>query len=237
MFSGKKFGHYEAREKIGAGGMGEVYAGFDTELKRKVAIKILTKDFSTNDNRKIRFQQEARSASALNHPNIITIYKIGENEHGNFLVTEFINGKTLREILRSESLTVPRILKITEQIAFALEAAHKAGIIHRDIKPENVMIREDGIAKILDFGLAKPISQDLEEIESDVELVKTVPGMVIGSVRYMSPEQARGVEVDERTDIWSLGILLYEMLTKRTPFKGDTTSDTIAALIHKDPNR
>jgi serine/threonine protein kinase len=236
MFIGKKFGRFEAQSIIGKGGMGEVYEGFDTELNRQVAIKVLTGEFSKDEGRKKRFRQEALATSALNHPNIITIFEIGENEHGSFLVTELIKGKTLRDIIKSESLPITKILKITEQIGQALAAAHQEKIIHRDIKPENIIVREDGIAKILDFGLAKPISQELDSFDDDAELVKTVPGVVMGSVRYMSPEQARGVKIDERSDIWSLGIILYEMLTKRTPFKGTTTSDTIADLIHKDPD-
>jgi eukaryotic-like serine/threonine-protein kinase len=229
MLDGKKFGRYEIRSKIGSGGMGEVYAAFDAELGRSVAVKILPAEFSADENRKNRFRQEARAASALNHPNIITIYEIGENEHGAFLVTELIDGGTLREVLKKEKPSLARILKIAEQVANALVAAHSARIIHRDIKPENIMIRRDGYVKILDFGLAKPT------VREDDDQAKTVPGVVMGSVRYMSPEQARGVSVDERTDIWSLGVVLYEMVTGKAPFSGETTSDTIAAVIYKEP--
>ncbi|HEY8561779.1 MAG TPA: protein kinase [Pyrinomonadaceae bacterium] len=231
MLIGKQFGRYEIRSKIGSGGMGEVYAAFDAELGRRVAVKILPAEFSSDDARKNRFRQEARAASALNHPNIITIYEIGENEHGSFLVTELIDGATLREIIKKERLPLVRALKIVEQIANALVAAHSARIVHRDIKPENVMVRHDGIVKVLDFGLAKPTAPS----EETDEQIKTLPGMVMGSVRYMSPEQARGLKVDERTDIWSLGVVLYEMLTGHAPFDGETTSDTIAALIYKEP--
>ena len=232
MLIGKQFGRYEIRSQIGAGGMGEVYSAYDSELERNVAVKILPSEFSGDEDRKNRFKQEARAASALNHPNIITIYEIGENEHGSFLVTELIDGETLREVIKRKSLSVAQILQIVEQIAKALVAAHHAHIVHRDIKPENIMIRRDGIAKVLDFGLAKPIVQ---KDETGDEAVKTIPGMVMGSARYMSPEQARGLPVDERTDIWSLGVVLYEMLTGNAPFDGATTSDTIAAVIYKDP--
>lgn len=232
MLIGKQFGRYELREQIGAGGMGEVYSARDAELDRDVAVKILPLEFSSDANRKNRFRQEARAASALNHPNIITIYEIGENEHGSFLAMEMIDGETLREIIKRESLDIAAVLKIVEQIAKALAAAHHARIVHRDIKPENVMLRRDGIVKVLDFGLAKPTVQS---DDTAAESVKTIPGMVLGSARYMSPEQARGLAVDERTDIWSLGVVLYEMLAGRAPFDGATTSDTIAAVIYKEP--
>lgn len=216
--------------------MGEVYTAHDPELNRSVALKVLSSEFSDDKTRKSRFRQEARAASALNHPNIITIYEIGENEFGSFLVTELIDGKTLREIIKSEPLSVVRTLKIIEQTANALVAAHNAHIAHRDIKPENIMVRHDGIAKVLDFGLAKPNPQKAnEEAGDDDETVKTIPGVVMGSARYMSPEQARGVSTDERTDIWSLGVVLYEMLTGRAPFDGTSTGDTIAAVIYKEP--
>jgi serine/threonine protein kinase len=212
--------------------MGEVYAAFDAELGRQVAVKILPAEVSRDENRKTRFRQEARAASALNHPNIITIYEIGENEHGSFLITELIEGRTLREIIKKEPLSIAQTLKIAEQIANALGAAHSAHIVHRDIKPENVMVRHDGIVKVLDFGLAKPTVQSADDED---EQIKTMPGLVMGSVRYMSPEQARGTAIDERTDIWSVGVVLYEMLTAHAPFGGATTSDTIAAIIYKEP--
>ena len=232
MLIGKKIGRYEIRSKIGAGGMGEVYLAYDAELDRNVAVKILPLEFSDDEHRKSRFRQEARAVSALNHPNIITIHEIGENEHGSFLATEFVEGETLREIIKNRALNIPAILKIIEQVAKALVAAHHAHIVHRDIKPENIVMRTDGIVKVLDFGLAKPTIQN---DETDDETVKTIPGVVLGSARYMSPEQARGLTVDERTDIWSLGVILYEMLTRNAPFNGATTTDTIAAVIYKEP--
>lgn len=212
--------------------MGEVYAAHDAELNRGAAIKLLPSEFNGDQDRIGRFRQEALVVSALNHPNIITIYEIGENEHGIFLATEFVDGSTLREVMKRESLTVTRILKIVEQVANALVAAHHAQIVHRDIKPENIMVRRDSIVKVLDFGLAKPTHlTDVNGNESN----KTIPGTVMGSARYMSPEQARGLEVDERTDIWSVGVVLYEMLTGQAPFNGSSAADTMAAVIYKEP--
>ncbi len=233
MFAGTQFGRYEIRSKIGEGGMGEVYSAHDIELDRDVAIKLLPNEFVADDDRRGRFKQEARVVSALNHPNILTIYEIGENEHGSFLATEFVEGKTLRLIMKSESLTLPRILKIVEQTANALVAAHAAHIVHRDIKPENIMVRSDAIVKVLDFGLAKPVIE-LGSVDGNSSN-KTMPGTVMGSARYMSPEQARGHEVDERTDIWSVGVVLYELLTGMPPFDGSSTADTIAAVVYKEP--
>ncbi len=159
MLTGQQLGRYEIRSKIGEGGMGEVYAAHDAELDRSVAIKLLPNEFTTDPERRQRFRQEARVVSALNHPNIITIYEIGEDLNGSFLATEFVDGRTLREVIRQESFTLPRILRIVEQAANALVAAHSAGIVHRDIKPENIMVRPDSIVKVLDFGLAKPNEQ------------------------------------------------------------------------------
>ncbi|MBA2379224.1 MAG: serine/threonine-protein kinase [Blastocatellia bacterium] len=233
MFAGTQFGRYEITSKIGEGGMGEVYSAHDTELDRNVAIKLLPTEFVSDEDRRMRFRQEARVVSSLNHPNIITIYEIGENEHGSFLATEFIEGITLRELLMRERLTLTRALKIIEQAANGLIAAHEAKVIHRDVKPENIMVRSDLIVKVLDFGLAK--SRDVLGGLDGSASSKTVPGTVMGSARYMSPEQARGLEVDERTDIWSLGVVLWEMLVGAAPFDGETTADTIAAVIYKDP--
>src|SRR3954471_6885276 len=233
MLAGQRFGRYEVHSKLGEGGMGQVFTALDAELGRNVAIKLLPTEFTTDVDRRSRFRQEARVISALNHPNIITIYEIGENELGSFLATEFVEGRTLRDVIKNESLTLPHILKIVEQAANALVAAHAAAIVHRDIKPENIMVRSDGIVKVLDFGLAKPKNPVLPLADGDS--TKTVPGTVMGSARYMSPEQARGLDVDERTDIWSLGIVMYEMLSGRTPFAGETTSDTIRAILNKNP--
>src|SRR3982750_3554476 len=182
MLAGQKIGRYEVNAKLGEGGMGQVFTALDPELGRSVAIKLLPSEFTTDAERRSRFRQEARVISTLNHPNIITIYEVGENEHGSFLATEFVEGRTLRDVIRNESLTLPRILKIVEQAANALVAAHAAAIVHRDIKPENIMVRSDGIVKVLDFGLAKPKNPVLPLADGDS--TKTVPGTVMGSARY-----------------------------------------------------
>lgn len=222
--------------------MGEVYLAQDTKLDRKVAIKFLNQEFSKDADKLNRFIQEAKAASALNHPNILTVYEIGETDDTDYIVTEFIEGKTLREHLsHKESLQLNQILKIGVQVSEALSAAHQAGIVHRDIKPENIMIRKDGYAKVLDFGLAKllepPASASGMAASEDATRaqVNTTPGMVMGTVSYMSPEQARGKETDARTDIWSLGVVLYEMLAGKVPFAGETVNHTIVSILEKEP--
>ncbi|MEK7832819.1 MAG: protein kinase, partial [Acidobacteriota bacterium] len=235
----EQISHYRILEKIGAGGMGEVYLAEDSKLGRKLALKILPEVFTKDAVRVARFQQEARAASALNHPNIITIYEVGEEGGVHFIATEHIAGQTLRQHLRSEGMQIREALDIATQVASALQAAHEAGITHRDIKPENVMIRPDGYVKVLDFGLAK-LTEKSETVVVDKEAAtqikaKTDPGTVMGTVTYMSPEQARGLAVDARSDIFSLGVLLYEMLTGRVPFDGATTTDVLAAIIHVEP--
>jgi eukaryotic-like serine/threonine-protein kinase len=233
MKSAEKIGRYEVKSKLGAGGMGEVFLARDTSLDRDVAIKVLLPEFCCNLERVNRFKLEARAASALNHPNIITIYEIGEDGDKLFISTEFIKGETLRSLIERKALDLSSALNIAEQIASATATAHAAGIIHRDIKPENIMAREDGIVKVLDFGLAKPTAVESEA--ETRELVSTKAGMVMGSVGYMSPEQSRGKEVDARTDLWSIGVVLYEMLTGKTPFDDETMTDILANIIHKDP--
>jgi eukaryotic-like serine/threonine-protein kinase len=229
----KKIGRYEVKRKLGIGGMGEVFLAQDAELDREVAIKVLLPEFCSDLERVNRFKLEAKSASSLNHPNIITIYEIGSNNEQLYIVTEYIKGETLRSLIERKALDLSSTLNIAEQIASALVTAHQAGIIHRDIKPENIMIREDGFVKVLDFGLAKPTSVESEA--ETRELVSTKAGVVMGSVAYMSPEQARGKETDCRTDLWSLGVTLYEMLTLKTPFDGETMTDILANIIHKEP--
>ena len=233
--TGTKLGRYEIRSKIGEGGMGEVYLAHDTRLDRKVALKVLPAGIAANRSRMNRFVQEAKAASGLNHPNIITIYEIDETDSGHFIATEFIDGERLRESMRRASLSLSEVLEIAIQIASALAAAHEAGIVHRDIKPENIMVRLDGIVKVLDFGLAK-LTEPLPTHEVDTEAVthapvKTDPGTVMGTPIYMSPEQARGLEVDSRTDIFSLGVLLYEMVARRRPFAGSNTIDIVASIL------
>jgi eukaryotic-like serine/threonine-protein kinase len=232
--------HYRIVSKIGAGGMGEVYLAQDTKLDRKVAIKFLHEEFSKDADKLGRFIQEAKAASALNHPNILTVYEIGEVDGKNYIATELIEGKTLREHLsHKESLQLNVILKIGVQVSEALAAAHQAGIVHRDVKPENIMLRKDGYAKVLDFGLAKLTEKKTtDEVSTEGEtrvFVKTTPGMVMGTVSYMSPEQARGTETDARTDIWSLGVVLYEMLAAKVPFTGETVNHTIVSILEKEP--
>ena len=231
---GQQLGRYRITEQLGAGGMGEVYVAEDTRLGRRVALKILLAHFTKDDERVRRFQREARAVLALNHPNILTIHEIGEVDHRHFIVTELIEGSTLRKHTAHNNLRFSETLDIAIQIASALGAAHAASIVHRDIKPENVMVRSDGIVKVLDFGLAK--LTELDSAASQGELsVNTQQGMVLGTSRYMSPEQARALPVDVRTDIWSLGVVLYEMIAGQTPFDGATTSDVIASILHHEP--
>lgn len=237
MDYGKNIGRYEIRSKLGAGGMGEVYLAYDPQLDRKVALKVLSPEFSQDDERRKRFLQESRAVSALNHPSILTIYEIGEHEGNWFMATEFIEGKTLRAVLNDSPLTLQSVAGIAEQLAAALSRAHEAGIIHRDIKPENIMIRDDGIVKILDFGLAKLTESQSKNLDTEAETrvrLQTSAGLILGTLAYMSPEQARGQRIDARTDVWSLGVVLYEMLTGKSPFAGETTSDIIAAILRTE---
>ncbi len=239
--SGTKLGRYEIRSQLGAGGMGEVYLAQDTKLERTVALKILPAEVAADRNRMNRFVLEAKAASALNHPNIITIFEIEQVDSVNFIATEFIDGKTLRESMRNATMKLGEVLEVAIQSASALSAAHDAGIVHRDIKPENIMLRRDGIVKVLDFGLAK-LSEQRSSTSVDIDaatlvLIKTDPGMVIGTAFYMSPEQARGLEVDARTDIFSLGVLLYEMIAGRLPFEGSNTNEILASILgDKEPS-
>lgn len=236
--AGRSFGPYEILSQLGAGGMGDVYLAQDGRLGRQVALKLLPSQFTSDADRLLRFQQEARAASALNHPNILTIHEIGQIDGHPFIATEFIDGVTLRERLTSTSMKLSEALEIAVQVAAALTAAHAANIVHRDIKPENIMIRDDGYVKVLDFGLAKLTDRPASTIDSEAAtraLVKTNPGMVMGTVQYMSPEQARGLPVDERTDLWSLGVVLYEMAAGCVPFEGETTTDVILSVVEKEP--
>jgi serine/threonine protein kinase len=239
LSGGASFAHYEIIEQIGAGGMGEVYLARDKKLDRRVAVKILNHRFARHESNLERFTREARAASGLNHPNILVIHEIGESHDLHYIVSEYVEGKTLRELLNEKPPELNEILDISIQIANALAAAHKAGIIHRDIKPENIMIRPDGLVKILDFGLAKLVAPENRSVigfeDSAYKRNETAKGVILGTVQYMSPEQARGQPVDERTDIFSFGVVLYEMLTERTPFAGETVSETFANLINREP--
>ena len=233
----RTIGHYKILDTLGAGGMGEVYLAQDTRLGRKIALKLLPPEFTIDAERVQRFEQEARAASALSHPNVCVIHEIGDTEDGRrFITMEYIEGTTLRQLLAQKGLTLLEALDVAAQIAAGLAAAHAIGIIHRDIKPENVMLRDDGLVKVLDFGLAK-LTQQTTETDAETllrSMVKTGSGMIMGTVAYMSPEQARGLEVDSRTDVWSLGVLLYEMITGRSPFVGATPSDMLVSILERD---
>ncbi len=231
--------HYRIVSKIGTGGMGEIYLAEDTRLDRQVALKILPAEFAEDKERMSRFVREAKSASALNHPNIITIYEINEFDGTNFIATEYIDGEMLRDSLLNNELKIEQALDIAVQTATALAVAHEAGITHRDIKPENIMIRRDGLVKVLDFGIAKLCTdEDTGEIDTEGKTklqFKTEAGLILGTAAYMSPEQARGKVTDARTDIWSLGCVFYEMLTRQKPFQGETIADILANIIYREP--
>ncbi len=231
---GTTLGPYRVLSVLGAGGMGVVYRALDQELRRKVALKFLHPELTGDKARILRFKQEARAASALNHPNILTVFAIGEIEERHYIATELVEGETLRELMKSQRMNLGQIVSVASQIASALSAAHAAGIMHRDIKPENIMLRRDGYLKVLDFGLAKLIEPSATDSGLST-LVNTEQGTIIGTIQYMSPEQARGLPVDERTDIWSLGVVLFEMLTGHPPFAGKTKSDVMAAILEREP--
>ena len=235
----ERVSHYRILEKLGAGGMGVVYLAEDLKLGRKVAIKVLSHEYTTNKDRLHRFEQEASAASNLNHPNIITIHEVGDDEGRHYIATEYIDGATLRRKMAASQLATTEVLDIAIQVASALEEAHTAGIVHRDIKPDNIMIRRNGYVKVLDFGLAK-LTETIDRTPLDAEastrvLVQTDAGVVMGTSHYMSPEQARGKPVDSRSDIWSLGVVIYEMVAGRTPFEGETSTDVIVAITQKEP--
>jgi eukaryotic-like serine/threonine-protein kinase len=229
---GQEIQNYRIARQLGSGGMGEVYLADDIRLNRKVALKLLPPHFMVNPDRVRRFEREARAASALNHPNIVTIYEIGQSNSTHFIATEFVDGKTLRQLINEKPFTLNEALKVSMQVADALSEAHAAGIVHRDIKPENIMIRHDGYVKILDFGLAKLNEQQATEADLETPtLLQTNPGLVMGTVQYMSPEQARAKNVGVGTDIWSLGIVMYELLAGHVPFSGETPSHVMVSLM------
>lgn len=239
---GTKIENYQVLSLLGKGGMGEVYLARDLKLGRKVALKLLPKQFTQNSLRVKMFEREARTASALNHPNIITIFDIGRFDGAQFIATEYIEGQTVRRRIKDAAMPVRELLDVAIQVASALAAAHDAGIVHRDIKPENVMLRGDGYVKVLDFGLAK-LTEPAWTNWINPDAVTTVPkvdaysttGLVLGTVSYMSPEQARGETVDGRSDIFSLGVLIYEMATGKTPFSGATVIEVMAATLEREP--
>ena len=238
---GTNIGHYKVLHSIGSGGMGEVYLARDSRLGRKIALKFLSVDFTKDEERVRRFQQEARAASALNHPNLITIFEIGEVESVHFISTEFIEGETLRSRISPRRMSTVEICDVAIQVASALTAAHAAGIAHRDIKPENIMVRPDGVVKVLDFGLAKlteptiPGVSTIDPLAPTKKAVDTDPGVVMGTVSYMSPEQVRGITVDPRTDIFSFGVVLYELIAGRVPFEGSSFGEVMSGILGTRP--
>jgi serine/threonine protein kinase len=227
----KTLGNYRIEKPLGAGGMGEVYLAQDTKLNRKVALKILPKEFVSDEERVKRFEIEARAVSALNHPYIVTVYDVGKVDNVNYIATEFVEGKTVRELI-GDDLSLKETLSIISQTTEALAAAHKAGIIHRDIKPENIMVRPDGYVKVLDFGLAKLTETDLQNNNLTAQTMK---GAVLGTLGYMSPEQVIGDKIDHRTDLWSVGVVLYEMLTGKNPFKSENRQATFNSILSFEP--
>jgi serine/threonine protein kinase/lipoprotein NlpI len=234
---GQTIGHYRILEQIGAGGMGEVYVASDVRVCRKAALKVVPTRFTGDAARLKRFQQEARAVAALNHPNILTIYEVGADGSVEYIASELIEGETLRQRL-ARDMQLSEAVEIAIQVAGALAAAHSAGIVHRDVKPENIMLRPDGYVKVLDFGIAKLAEQELPVTMAEEEallLVETNVGSILGTVRYMSPEQARGAPVDKRTDIWSLGAVLYEMAAGHAPFTGETPREVMTAILATEP--
>src|SRR5438876_9191909 len=246
LASGAKLGRYEIRSKLGEGGMGEVYLARDTELDREVALKILPADVASRQDRMRRFVQEAKSAAALNHPNIAHVYEIGEHDGVNFIAIEFVDGVTLREKIHRDQTDLSRLLRHLQHVAEGLAKAHAVGMIHRDLKPDNIMVTRDGHAKILDFGLAKlvePTGQKpdreggLSEMATALMQQHSTPGAVLGTVGYMSPEQAQGKvsEIDHRSDIFSFGCILYEAITRHKPFEGKDAIDSLNKIIREQP--
>ena len=238
--AGQTIGHYQLVERIGAGGMGEVYLATDISTGRKAALKLLPSRFTGDPERLRRFEQEAQAVVALNHPNIVTVYEVGEDRSTHYIASELIAGETLRQRLARGRMPVDEALDLTIQITGALAAAHEAGIIHRDIKPENIMLRPDGYVKVLDFGIAKLAEQPVPVAITDENLgpdlvLHTRLGSIVGTVRYMSPEQARGEPVREQSDIWSLGTVLYEMLAGRAPFAGESATEVLQAILTVEP--
>lgn len=234
---GRRIGHYEIQSLLGAGGMGEVYLAHDQMLDRRIAVKILPPQFCQDDAQVQRFEREARTVSALNHPNIITIHEVGRDEDVHFIATEFVAGQTLREKIAERKMSLKESVSIAFQIADALTAAHGAGIVHRDIKPENVMIRPDGLVKVLDFGLAKPVERKIADAHLSISAVssRTDPHVLMGTITYLSPEQVRREKIDHRTDIFSLGVVLYEMIIGARPFAGNSQAMIFDAILRDDP--
>ena len=238
LAAGTKLGRYEIRSKIGEGGMGEVYCARDERLNRNVAIKVLPSTFSQDAERLRRFEQEAQATSALNHPNILAIYDVGTHDGAPYVVSELLEGETLRQRIGGTALAPRRAIDYALQVTKGLSAAHGRGIIHRDLKPDNLFITKDGRVKILDFGLAKltqPGDSELSQTSIPTRRVDTDPGKVMGTVGYMSPEQIKGRAVDHRSDIFSFGAILYEMLSGRRAFHGESAAEAMSAILREDP--
>src|SRR5512132_1782235 len=237
--AGTRLGPYEIVAPLGAGGMGEVYRARDTRLGREVAVKVLLPEVSGDDSRRLRFEQEARSASALNHPNIVTVYDVGSVDSTIYLAMELVEGRTLRELLADGALPSRKVLDVAVQVAEGLAKAHEAGLVHRDLKPENLIVSKDGFVKILDFGLAKLTEMTASDGGSTLQTMAgapgTVPGTVMGTVGYMSPEQASGRDVDFRSDQFSFGSILYELATGKRAFHRNTGAETLTAIIREEP--
>ena len=231
--TGSRLGPYEVQRLIGKGGMGEVYRAHDTRLDRGVALKVLAPKAPTTEQHFVRFAREARAAALVNHPNVVTVYDIGAHEGTPFVVSELLEGETLRAHVSCGKLPLPVALEYARQIAEGLAAAHRLEVVHRDLKPENIFITQRGHVKILDFGLAKCREQAIDEL-SDPS-ASTQPGVLLGTVGYMSPEQVRGKTVDHRSDLFSLGVILYEMLSGSAPFRGDSAIDTLGAILRDEP--
>src|SRR5512143_2641632 len=237
---GKTLGHYRVGEQLGRGGMGEVYVADDLNLNRKVALKFLPDAFTGDPERMARFEREAKVLASLNHPNIAAIYGLEQAEGKRFIVMELVEGETLAQRLSKGALPIDEALGICRQIAEGLEAAHERGVIHRDLKPANVMITEGDRVKILDFGLAKALSEETESIDSShsptLTEAMTRPGVILGTAAYMSPEQAKGKSVDKRADIWAFGCILYECLTGKRALEGETVTEMLAAVLKSEPD-
>src|SRR5438128_759942 len=236
---GQTIGHYKISERIGTGGMGDVYLATDITAGRKAALKLLPLRFTGDAERLKRFEREARAVVGLNHPNILTVYEIGEDRSTRYIASELIEGETLRQRLMRGPIQLSEAVDVAIQVASALAAAHEAGIVHRDIKPENIMLRPDGYVKVLDFGIAKLAESAFAEATADgagsMTLADTSLGSILGTVRYMSPEQARGVPVDKGTDIWSRRVVLYAMQTGPAPFAGDTPGEVMSSILEREP--
>jgi len=233
---GRTLSHYRIVEKLGEGGMGEVYLAEDMKLDRKVALKVLPPDLAESAERRARFEREAKAVAALNHPNIVTVHSVEESDGLHFITMELVKGKTLTELLPRNGFALDRFFALAVPLADAVAAAHQEGITHRDLKPDNVMVTGDGRVKVLDFGLAKPLKGFAGSAASELPTqTKTAEGIIVGTLAYMSPEQSQGKSVDARTDVFSLGVVLYEMLTGRRPFDGETPAEMLSSIIKDAP--